>query len=278
MLGRGLVSPTVRMICSSPVSDVARRNTSASKRRAIPWPRCCSSTNTPQIRGLVPLPCRRAFASRNRRSPPTWRRQMRPGRSCRRSPCRQTLTEDLDRSRAMLFGGLAEGARLLFESLQTQAARRPRHLAPPRVRISIVILGVSCMLGTRRASVCPVMAFAASLVMRLDACLLPTLRATAPSPGPAPVPPSRRRFWPTPPITRSTTSATCRTSSVSKPLGVSRTFTGRDEWRPLDIIVERLTYFEHHEDYKVIEINGQSVQHRAQQAGRRYRHRANSAP
>ena len=30
----------------------------------------------------------------------------------------------------------------------------------------------------------------------------------------------------------------------------------RDEWRPLDIIVERLAYFEHHEDYKVIEING----------------------
>jgi hypothetical protein len=33
-------------------------------------------------------------------------------------------------------------------------------------------------------------------------------------------------------------------------------FQGRDEWRPLDIIVERLAYVEHHEDYKVIEING----------------------
>ncbi len=33
-------------------------------------------------------------------------------------------------------------------------------------------------------------------------------------------------------------------------------FQGREEWRPLDIIVERLAYFEHHEDYKVIEING----------------------
>jgi hypothetical protein len=31
---------------------------------------------------------------------------------------------------------------------------------------------------------------------------------------------------------------------------------GRDEWRPVDIIVERLAYFEHHEDYKVFEING----------------------
>ncbi|HTC87145.1 MAG TPA: hypothetical protein VK686_02535 [Bryobacteraceae bacterium] len=29
-----------------------------------------------------------------------------------------------------------------------------------------------------------------------------------------------------------------------------------DNWRPLDIIVERLAYFEHHEDYKVMEING----------------------
>jgi hypothetical protein len=33
-------------------------------------------------------------------------------------------------------------------------------------------------------------------------------------------------------------------------------FAGRGEWRPLDIIVERLAYFEHREDYKVIEING----------------------
>jgi hypothetical protein len=31
---------------------------------------------------------------------------------------------------------------------------------------------------------------------------------------------------------------------------------GHDEWRPIDIIVERLAYFEHHEDYKVMEING----------------------
>ena len=38
---------------------------------------------------------------------------------------------------------------------------------------------------------------------------------------------------------------------------------GNDEWRPIDIIVERLAYFEHHEDYKVIEINGvpSSLQH-----------------
>jgi hypothetical protein len=34
------------------------------------------------------------------------------------------------------------------------------------------------------------------------------------------------------------------------------TVQGHDEWRPIDIIVERLAYFEHHEDYKVIEING----------------------
>ncbi len=33
-------------------------------------------------------------------------------------------------------------------------------------------------------------------------------------------------------------------------------YQSRDEWRPLDIIVERLAYFEHQEDYKVIEING----------------------
>jgi hypothetical protein len=33
-------------------------------------------------------------------------------------------------------------------------------------------------------------------------------------------------------------------------------FSGREDWHPVDIIVERLTYFEHHEDYKVLEING----------------------
>ena len=33
-------------------------------------------------------------------------------------------------------------------------------------------------------------------------------------------------------------------------------FNGRSGWRPIDIIVERLTYFEHREDYKVVELNG----------------------
>lgn len=36
-----------------------------------------------------------------------------------------------------------------------------------------------------------------------------------------------------------------------------------DDWRPVDIIVERLAYVEHHEDYKVLEINGvaSSIEH-----------------
>jgi hypothetical protein len=33
-------------------------------------------------------------------------------------------------------------------------------------------------------------------------------------------------------------------------------FNGKNGWRPIDIIVERLTYFEHREDYKVMELNG----------------------
>jgi hypothetical protein len=33
-------------------------------------------------------------------------------------------------------------------------------------------------------------------------------------------------------------------------------FSGREEFRPIDIIVERLTYFEHQEDYRVLLING----------------------
>jgi hypothetical protein len=31
---------------------------------------------------------------------------------------------------------------------------------------------------------------------------------------------------------------------------------GHEDWRPVDLIVERLAYFDHREDYKVIEING----------------------
>ena len=40
-------------------------------------------------------------------------------------------------------------------------------------------------------------------------------------------------------------------------------FNGKNGWSPIDIIVERLTYFEHREDYKVIELNGRpaSVAH-----------------
>jgi hypothetical protein len=34
-------------------------------------------------------------------------------------------------------------------------------------------------------------------------------------------------------------------------------FSGQENWRPIDIIVERLTYFEHKEEYKVMEVNGQ---------------------
>ncbi len=31
--------------------------------------------------------------------------------------------------------------------------------------------------------------------------------------------------------------------------------TGRESWRQMDVILERLTYFEHHEDYKVVTVN-----------------------
>ena len=39
---------------------------------------------------------------------------------------------------------------------------------------------------------------------------------------------------------------------------------GKNNWRPIDIIVERLTYFDHKEDYQVVELNGRpaNVPHR----------------
>ena len=42
---------------------------------------------------------------------------------------------------------------------------------------------------------------------------------------------------------------------------------GYDSWRPIDIIVERLTYFEHREAYKVIELNGLPVSLLREQLG-----------
>ncbi|HYL34930.1 MAG TPA: hypothetical protein VEV17_03335 [Bryobacteraceae bacterium] len=36
-------------------------------------------------------------------------------------------------------------------------------------------------------------------------------------------------------------------------------FTGKSGFRPLDLIVERLTYFDHHEDYKVFMVNGEAA-------------------
>jgi hypothetical protein len=42
---------------------------------------------------------------------------------------------------------------------------------------------------------------------------------------------------------------------------VTRRYTdvnGRSGWRPIDIIVELLTYFDHTEDYKVVEVNGRA--------------------
>ena len=35
--------------------------------------------------------------------------------------------------------------------------------------------------------------------------------------------------------------------------------TGKSAWRPIDIIVERLTYYDHKEDYQVVELNGRSA-------------------
>ena len=39
--------------------------------------------------------------------------------------------------------------------------------------------------------------------------------------------------------------------------------TGHDDWRPKDVILARLTYFEKHEDYKLISINDTAVNGRA---------------
>jgi hypothetical protein len=35
--------------------------------------------------------------------------------------------------------------------------------------------------------------------------------------------------------------------------------TGKSAWRPIDIIVEQLTYFDHKEEYQVVELNGRSA-------------------
>lgn len=142
--------------------------------------------------------------------------------------------ENLHRCGAVLLGGLAEGARLAFQSFQAQKPEGFGILRGEGANLYIHCLGRS------------------TIIVLLAAVPLLCVLAQTPAPNPA----EQKKI-----LTDATDYAFHHEQSLPNFLCTQTTrrfqdFQGHDEWRPLDIIVERLAYFEHHEDYKVIEING----------------------
>jgi hypothetical protein len=143
----------------------------------------------------------------------------------------------------MLLRRLAESARLLFESFQAQAPEGFGILRAQGTNIYSRCLGKH-YLGR------------STIIVILAAVPLPcALAQTAPDPA------EQKKI-----LADATDYAVNHERNLPNFLCIqttrrfqdypSRDLQGRDEWRPLDIIVERLAYFEHREDYKVIEING----------------------
>jgi hypothetical protein len=160
----------------------------------------------------------------------------------------QAHGEDIHRCCAMLLGGLGKGPGLSLESLETQAPECFGILRPEGANLYIHSLGQFIMPRTHPA------------IFIILFLALPG-HAVAQAPMPDPAEPKKI-------LADATDYAFNHERSLPNFLCIQTTrrfqdWQGRDEWRPLDIIVERLTYFERHEDYKVIEINGipSSVEH-----------------
>ncbi len=139
----------------------------------------------------------------------------------------------------MLLGGFAESARLVLESFEAQLPESFGILRTKGASNYIHGLGRS------------------TIIVLLAAVPLRCVLAQAPPPNPA----EQKKI-----LADATDYAFNHERSLPNFLCIQTTrrfqdFQGRDvpggdQWRPIDIIVERLAYFEHQEDYKVIEING----------------------
>lgn len=159
---------------------------------------------------------------------------------------RETPGKNRERRRAMLLGRFAESAGLAFQGLQAQMPERLGMLRTERPNLYIHL----------EASVAVIPPYRLRLILFATAVAAGQLPAQEP-----PDPASQQKI-----LADATQYATNREQTLPDFIctQTTRRFAdyskpdplGRDEWRPLDIIVERLTYFGHHEDYRVLEING----------------------
>ena len=166
----------------------------------------------------------------------------------------QALSKHVDRGSAVFLRGFAESAGLALQSLQAQLpklggilrCKGPNLYSHLEASVAVIL---PCRFPLRRA-------------FRFSRCVKITLLFAATGAG---------ALWPQDSpdaATQQKVLADARNYAGNRERSLpdfictqtTRRFanvTGQDgDWRPLDIIVERLTYFEHHEDYRVLEING----------------------
>jgi hypothetical protein len=156
----------------------------------------------------------------------------------------QTFAEDMNRRGAMLLRRRSKGARFALQSFQTQPPEGIGILRAEGANLYSRCLG-SHYLG--RSTIIVLLA-----AVPLGCVLLGCAMAQTPAPDAA----GQKKI-----LADATDYAINHERSLPNFLCIQTTrrfqdIQGRDEWRPLDIIVERLAYFEHQEEYKVIEING----------------------
>jgi hypothetical protein len=156
----------------------------------------------------------------------------------------------------MLLGRLGKCARLTLESIQTQTPEGLGILRAKGSNLYIHTLGQALLIpALLRPAFMPVTRAAIPVVFSL--LFFTGSQAQTPAPDPA----QQKKI-----LADATDYAFNHERSLPNFLCIQTTrrfqdyqspgSQSDDNWRPLDIIVERLAYFEHHEDYKVMEING----------------------
>ena len=163
----------------------------------------------------------------------------------------QAFGKYFDRRCPMLLGRFGKGARLTFKSIQTQTPEGLGILRAQGSNLYIHTLGHALLIP----ALMPVTRAAIPVVFSL-LFFNPSQAQTRP-----PDPAQQKKI-----LADATDYAFNHERSLPNFLCIQTTrrfqdyqssgSQSDDNWRPLDIIVERLAYFEHHEDYKVMEING----------------------
>jgi hypothetical protein len=169
----------------------------------------------------------------------------------------QAFAEYFDRRCPMFLGRLGKCARLTLESIQTQTPEGLGILRAQRANLYIQSLGLSSLIPASVLIPAFVPFRRAAIPVVFSLMLISPSQAQTPAPDPA----QQKKI-----LADATDYAFNHERSLPNFLCIQTTrrfqdyqspgSQSDDNWRPLDIIVERLAYFEHHEDYKVMEING----------------------